>query len=208
MNQPVLALGQAFGVGVDQLDAVDFRHHARVFTHGTDADGAIGADFDLLLGRDGDRAAVAKHRHTVASTQYPESIDVQTTGTHIRFAAIWRLHGDKTVTAHSHIQVTAGFHHRAFTEVGAWALGHGKGTRRKAVTEHRHRARLLQVTLKTIGRNVGQVVGMSLLRQRVLASPGHGHIKHLVHNHPPLHWRPFAVRRCSTGAKASSEPTC
>jgi hypothetical protein len=88
----------------------------------------------------------------------------------------------KPVAGHGHVQVAPGLDQGTFAEVGGRALGHGKGTRRKAVTEHRHRTRLLQVTLETVGGNVRQVVGMGLLRQRVLAGAGHGHIKHLVHS--------------------------
>ncbi len=196
MDQAIQALGQAFGIGVDQLDAVDFGHHSRVFPHGADADGAIGADFDLLLWRNRNRAAVADYRHAVAGTQHTEGIDVQAAGAYVGFTAIGRLHGDEALAGHRHIQIAAGFHHRTFAEVGGRALGHGKGARRKAVAEHRHRASLLQVSLETVGGNVRQVVGVRLLRQRILAGTGHGHVKHLVHSHPPLHWRSFAARRC------------
>ena len=39
-----------------------------------------------------------------------------------------------------------------------------------------------QVTLKTVGRDVRQIVGMRLLRQCVLTGAGHCHIKVLVHS--------------------------
>ncbi|MNM66601.1 hypothetical protein D3C81_780940 [compost metagenome] len=207
VDHAVQALGQAFDVGVDQFDAVDLGHHARVFTHGANADSAVSTHFNFLLRRNGNRAAVADHRHTVAGTQHAQGVDVQAAGAHVGFAAIRGLHGDETLAGHGHVQLAAGLDHRAFTEVGGRAFGHGEGARRKAVAKHRHRARLLQVALKAVGGNVRQVVGMGLLRQRVLAGAGHGHVKHLVHSYPPLQWRSFAARRRYGGSKASSEPT-
>ncbi|MNO73851.1 hypothetical protein D3C76_648270 [compost metagenome] len=182
MDHAVQALGQAFGVGVDQLDTVHLGHYPRVFTHGADADGAVGAHFNLLLRGDGNRATVADHRHAVAGTQHAQGIDVQAAGAHVGFAAVRGLHGDEALAGHGDVQLATGLDHRAFAEVSGRALGHGKGARRKAVAKHRHRARLFQVALEAVGGNVRQVVGMGLLRQRVLAGAGHGHVKHLVHS--------------------------
>ncbi|MNE39932.1 hypothetical protein D3C80_1339140 [compost metagenome] len=182
VDQAVQALGHVLQVRVDQFDPVDLGHDPRALAHGADADGAVLANLDLLLWRHGNRPAIAHHRHTVAGPQHTQTVNVQAGGAHIGFTAIRGLHGDEAVAADGDVQVTAGFLHRARAEISGRALGHGIGPRRKAVTEYRHRARLLQVTLKTVGGNVRQVVGMGLLRQRVLAGAGHGHVKHLVHS--------------------------
>ncbi len=74
VDRTVQALGHVLDVRVDQLDAVDFGHDARAFAHRANADGAVLADFDLLLGRHGNRPAIADHRHAVASAQYAQGV--------------------------------------------------------------------------------------------------------------------------------------
>ncbi|MNH16070.1 hypothetical protein D3C79_757000 [compost metagenome] len=207
MDQTIQAFGNGLEIRIDHLDPVDFSHYLWPLAHGADGDGAVFTDLDLLLWRHGNRPAVTHDRHAVGGTQHTQGIDIHARGTHIGFAAIRCLHGDKAVTTNGHIQVTPGFQHRARRKIRRRAFGHGVGTRRKAVTKHRHRARLLQVTLKTGSGNVRQVVGMRLLRQRVLAGTGHGHVQHLVHSISPLRWRTLAARRCFAVLEASFKPT-
>ncbi|MNN67568.1 hypothetical protein D3C81_1832080 [compost metagenome] len=110
MDRTIQALGHVLEVRVDQLDAVDFSHHPGTFAHRADADGAVLADFDLLLRRHGNRPAIAHDRHAVAGAQHAQGVNVQAAGAHVAFTAIGILYGNPAVALHGNVEVAAGFH--------------------------------------------------------------------------------------------------
>ena len=180
-DQAIGSLFQLLRIGIDQLDAVYGNHDVRILTQGADADGAVMADIHLFLGRNGDRPAIAHHRHAIGGAQHAQHVNIQAAGTDISLAPIRSLHGDPALPFDGHIQIPTGLLQSPRSKIGARTLRHRIDARRMAVAENLHRASLLEVTAKTGSGNVRQIVGMSLLGPRVLAGTGHGHVEHLVH---------------------------
>ena len=173
---------QALARGLDHAQAADLGEGVGALAERHDRDGAVVADLQRLVRRQGDGIApLVQHRPAAGGDQLAVGGQRQVAGAGVGLAAVRRLHRQPAVRMQRHVQRIAGDPLRADAVVEALVHVHGRHARGVAAAAHRVGLGVGQDLLEAHRVGVGQVVRQGALRLQRGAGAGHGDVEGLVH---------------------------